>query len=387
MNEISISYYENMIDLINENQKINEEIMTPKFMKYFTESKEEITIYENKVTDSILKFLQKIFDKVIEFFKKIINFISDIKNFTPNKKLITSVEDKIKYMSKEEKDDFSIEIELNYINKNNQYLDYLIERSENGLTYLEDIVYNIKDLMYKDTQSSELDKELDSYDLEIKESTKSKLIIKYNDLKEVISQYENMYSRVRSLRKQLQADQMNINNYKKTIDSLVKRNDNIENNDILNKYKEIAIKICNFTMKVNNDIIKEMTYSFKVYESILKSLISNNNEVYNFSSFDEKIFYQSIKNKDYLRLKVNVVSAISYDPRFEKGEAEKVLMILKKEIPEIFEDYKQGDYEERLNKDKWDKRYFSKLLYWFQENFSENRIPYIKEVGRAVHKD
>ena len=268
-----ILYYESMIDLVTENRKINEEIMAPKFMKYFTESQEEISIYENKVTDSILNFFKKIFDKVAVFFKKIINLISDIKNFTPKKKLISAVENKLKSMTREEKDNFSTEIELNYIGKNDQYLDYLIERSENGITYLEDIVYNVKDLMYKDSKPSDFDKEIDSYDLEIKEPTKSKLIIKYNDLKEVISQYENMYSRVRSLRKQLEADQINMNNYKKTIESIVKRNDTVEDNDILNKYKDITLKICNFTMKINSEIIKEMSYSFRVYESILKSLV------------------------------------------------------------------------------------------------------------------
>jgi len=104
-----------------------------------------------------------------------------------------------------------------------------------------------------------------------------------------------------------------------------------------------------------------------------------------FTSFDEKVFRQAIAEKDFLRLKINAVSAISYDPTFEKGEAAAVLNILQKEVPEIFEEYEEGDYEERLDKSQWDKRYFSKLLYWFQENFSKDRIPLIKEVGKAVH--
>lgn len=104
-----------------------------------------------------------------------------------------------------------------------------------------------------------------------------------------------------------------------------------------------------------------------------------------FTSFDEKAFKQAIVDKDFLRLKINAVSAISYDPAFEKGEAEAVLKILKNEVPDIFEKYVEGDYEERLEKSEWDKRYFSKLLYWFQENFAEERIVLIKEVGKKVH--
>lgn len=104
-----------------------------------------------------------------------------------------------------------------------------------------------------------------------------------------------------------------------------------------------------------------------------------------FTSFDENAFRQAIVEKDFLRLKISAVNAISYDPTFEKGEAAEVLNILQKEIPEIFENYVEGGYEERIDKSQWDARYFSKLVYWFQKNFSMERIPLIKEVGKAVH--
>ena len=104
-----------------------------------------------------------------------------------------------------------------------------------------------------------------------------------------------------------------------------------------------------------------------------------------FTSFDENKFRQAIIDKNYMHLKVNAVSAISYDPTFERGEANNVIEILKKEVPEIFEEYKQEEYEERLSQSEWDKRYFSKLTYWFQENFSEERLAHIKEVGKMVY--
>ena len=40
-----------------------------------------------------------------------------------------------------------------------------------------------------------------------------------------------------------------------------------------------------------------------------------------------------------------------------------------------------------MEPDKWDKRYFTKLTYWFQENFAESRITYIKKVGKVTYKD
>jgi hypothetical protein len=106
-----------------------------------------------------------------------------------------------------------------------------------------------------------------------------------------------------------------------------------------------------------------------------------------FTSFDENAFWKAIKEKDYLALKVNTVSTMLADPTFERGETDKVVKILQEQVPEIFEDEVKLDYEERLDKSEWDKRYFTKLTYWFQENFAVSRINYIREVGRVVHRD
>lgn len=106
-----------------------------------------------------------------------------------------------------------------------------------------------------------------------------------------------------------------------------------------------------------------------------------------FTSFDEKVFWKAIEEKDYVRLKVNTVSSMLNDPTFARGETMKVLEILKEKVPEIFEEEITLDYEERLKPSEWDKRYFTKLTYWFQENFAESRVEYIKKVGRVVHED
>lgn len=106
-----------------------------------------------------------------------------------------------------------------------------------------------------------------------------------------------------------------------------------------------------------------------------------------FTSIDENAFRQAVKDKDYLALKVSTVSTMLDDPTFERGETMKVVQILKEQVPEIFEDEVKLDYEERLDKSKWDKRYFTKLTYWFQENFALSRINYIREVGCIVHRD
>lgn len=106
-----------------------------------------------------------------------------------------------------------------------------------------------------------------------------------------------------------------------------------------------------------------------------------------FTAFNENKFLQALKDKDYHCLKVNAVSAMLDDPTFERGEARRVLEILEKETPEIFDDPINLEYEERLERDEWDKRYFTKLTYWFQENFAKERVDYIEEVGKVVHAD
>lgn len=103
-----------------------------------------------------------------------------------------------------------------------------------------------------------------------------------------------------------------------------------------------------------------------------------------FISFDENKFRQAIKEKDFIRLKSNTVSTMLNDPAFAKGETMQVIEILRKEVPEIFEEEIDLGYEERLEPSQWDKRYFTKLTYWFEENFALSRIAYIEEVGKAI---
>lgn len=106
-----------------------------------------------------------------------------------------------------------------------------------------------------------------------------------------------------------------------------------------------------------------------------------------FTFFKKEDFEEAINKKDYLWLRACVARSMLNDPTFERGETEEILNILKEKVPEIFvEEIKLG-YEERLDRSAWDKRYFTKLTYWFQENSAESRIAYIQEVGKVVHKD
>lgn len=377
MNSIDILYYDSMIDLVNENQKINKAIMDSKFTHYFTESQEELSLCEAKVTESIANFFKTIFNKVIEFFKKLINVVSDIKNFTPNKKLISQVEDKVKSMSSEDKKKFNIEIKINIVNKNTPYLDYLLDRSEEAISDLEDIVYNIKDLAYKDVLPENLEKELEDFKTELEEPTKTPIDIKYNDLKEILSQYENMYSRVKTLRSNLQADQNSMNNYKKTIENMIRKNTNSEYNTILNKYREITLKICNIVMKVNKEIINEMMNSFKLYENVLKSLDINKKESikrdHNHGLTDA--FYDAVESGNITLVRVMMKNSLLMDSSFKQFDA------MEKHADSIRGLYDKHDGKEFIkDKTMWNDDYLSKVMTDVLFNFSHERLEHLKVV-------
>ena len=105
-----------------------------------------------------------------------------------------------------------------------------------------------------------------------------------------------------------------------------------------------------------------------------------------FVSFEESELKKAIETKDYLWLKAATINTMWNDPMFEHGETDALINVLKKQVPEIFVSEKKLPYEEHLERSLWNKDYFTDLTYWFRENFAESRIPYIKEVGKAVHK-
>lgn len=105
-----------------------------------------------------------------------------------------------------------------------------------------------------------------------------------------------------------------------------------------------------------------------------------------FESFDEAAFEKALQEKDYNRLKINTISAIRNDPAFRRDEIKLVLKTLKDRCPEIFEDYRCLDYEEKKpNPSTWDSRYFTACTFCLKDNFSMERIERICEIGRTLY--
>ena len=109
-----------------------------------------------------------------------------------------------------------------------------------------------------------------------------------------------------------------------------------------------------------------------------------------FHSFDERLFREAIRNKadqkNFIRLKVSVISAIQNDPTFSSGEAKDALDILRRECPEIFEQKKDLGYEEkRPDSNTWDSDYFMRNTTYLEQNFCEERINELKNIGQKVY--
>lgn len=102
-------------------------------------------------------------------------------------------------------------------------------------------------------------------------------------------------------------------------------------------------------------------------------------------SFDKNLFDNAIKEKNFIRLKSNTVSAINNDPTFSNGEVKAIIAELEAKIPEIFEEEIHLEYENRVDESMWDERYFSKMAFWFEYNFAKSRLAEIEKVGKKVY--
>ncbi|MEY8356767.1 hypothetical protein AALB39_25920 [Lachnospiraceae bacterium 54-53] len=110
-----------------------------------------------------------------------------------------------------------------------------------------------------------------------------------------------------------------------------------------------------------------------------------------FSSFNEDEFRKAIKEKNYLRVKVYIISAIRNNPDFGvhacKSEVYNAIEILDKELPEIFADYTVLEGETPFSESEsalWDKKYFIWQTTLLEENFSKERLKNIGKIGEKI---
>lgn len=164
----------------------------------------------------------------------------------------------------------------------------------------------------------------------------------------------------------------------------LKEKEDLSDEEYKNRVKAY-MNIYTARLKIRVSNVKTMISVMKTAIGILKK--DDDYHDHKFEAFDTEKFWESIKDKNYLRLKVNFISSMRQDPTFDRGDNDILIKIFDKEVPEIWENEEELGYEERLDEKDWDKQYFTKLTYWMQNNFAKSRLPYIRKVGKVVHRD
>lgn len=115
--------------------------------------------------------------------------------------------------------------------------------------------------------------------------------------------------------------------------------------------------------------------------------------MYNFTSFDKDTFYKNMKEKNYSRLKTNVISSIRNNPAFRKApgeeycEARIAMNLLQEHVPEMFGEYKVQAGEHAYNAGEaaaWDRDYFIEQTFFLGENFCWERFRHLGRIGQKI---
>ena len=154
-------------------------------------------------------------------------------------------------------------------------------------------------------------------------------------------------------------------------------------------YETALCTILNSITSLHNQYVSKALSYFDTY---LKEDTGENNEFKiagkydGFVSFESSELEKAIRNNDEYWLKAAILNTMWNDPTFTHGETDKLINILKKETPKLFEQEKKVPSEEKepLDQSKWSKNYFTDLTYYFRENPALSRIPFIKKVGKYI---
>ncbi len=298
MNDIDIMYYEYMIDRTIEDREIMELCIGSDLSKKLlseSENSEELAIYEANVITNIFDAIKKIFQKVIEYIKNLIENITGKKFFRVNKKLVESVNNKIKSMSSEDKDNFNLlniditeKLKENIIWGNTQhnkaiyYFNYIITETNKFLNkpYLRGEGFSQDQFNKVKSTMNDLDKELK--DLSSKEEMrKDAKDIKFKDITKILDDYKSSDEEVKKLNTQFNEIIKNMKNNQRTMNNHV----NLNRADIIRKYDQAQLKdfreliyiISNYIIKLSRFRMSMHILVYKNEEAILRKFVGTEN--------------------------------------------------------------------------------------------------------------
>ena len=156
---------------------------------------------------------------------------------------------------------------------------------------------------------------------------------------------------------------------------------------VLLSHETALITILNSVTTLQNQYVSKALSYFDTYltNDNQKKTITDEDDFKDSQSYEGESLKKAIDDKDYIWIRVAMYNIILNDPTFVHGEFDRIVSIVKKHTPKIFEQAKRVPSEEHFNQSKWDKSYFLDLAFYFKENPALSRIPYIKKVGKYVY--
>ena len=290
MNNIDILYYDYMAEMVSENRKIMEFTIGSSIeMKSIMESS-DLVIYEGKVIDTIVNSIKEIFKKVIEFFRNLFKKVTSEEMFKPDEKLIKACNEKLKNMSKEDKDNFfvegiSIRGELIYrqdkvndmIEGANREIEVLYKRSGTLSDKDFEEINDQKNVM--DEFSKELDENI-NYVMNKEEMMKNAKDIDIITVELCLdpsrSTYANSKQTLEKAKSVCNDMEKRMKKYEQDTDKFIKRARNEMKTEVLNDYRSTIYLYTSAIMKLNRTLISLAIMQFKNEEQILRKFIAYN---------------------------------------------------------------------------------------------------------------
>ncbi len=289
MNTIDLMYYEFMIDLVSENRKINEAVMAPKFMKlYVNEGADEISICEAKAIQTVMEFIKKIFDKVIEYCKKMIEFITVKFPYKPKKQLIEACDNKLKNATEEEKN-FKLE-KVDFTDKtidNINYIQDMAAKIKNELSkVMEDFKFAVTRENFDINKLNTIKEETKDFTMQLDERSNTENLKKdakdvtFGSISEILDDYKDSESFVKDFKDSVSNVSKMMNNYKKAVNKvslLTKRSEKFDQH--ISNFKDAILSGTTFINRCMKDTLNLILFDYRNQEYILKKFVSGKSEV------------------------------------------------------------------------------------------------------------
>lgn len=105
-------------------------------------------------------------------------------------------------------------------------------------------------------------------------------------------------------------------------------------------------------------------------------------------------FDNAIRNEEKGVLKALLIGVISNDPTFSTTEYDEATAYVKAKsekmngsVLNLLEAYSKQEDEYAKPQESWDEEYYRMLLVWYRDNYADERLSYIKTVGKEVYKN